>query len=88
MRFNEFTENRISDEIGNVISTTCSKYNPEKEINNLPYIELDCLEQNTGILLHTYNSVDQNSTKNIFKNRNILHGKLRPYLNKYYFTNF
>lgn len=88
LRFSEFENEWLSDEIENVISINCTKYNPIKETNNFLCIELDSLESNTGILLNTYNSIEQSSIKNKFKVGNVLYGKLRPYLNKYYYSDF
>ena len=51
-------------------------------------IELDSIEQDTGRLLNTYVSKDFTSQKNIFGKGSVLYSKLRPYLNKYYYTQF
>lgn len=88
MRFKEYKDDWIIDDIGNVISIDCPKYNPLKGKNIYPCIELDNLDQETGILLNTYNSKNQNSIKNKFEKENILYGKLRPYLKKYFYPNF
>lgn len=88
LRFKEYKDEWIIDDIGNVISIDCPKYNPLKGKNIYPCIELDNLDQETGILLNTYNSKNQNSIKNKFEKENILYGKLRPYLKKYFYPNF
>lgn len=88
LRFKEYKDDWIIDDIGNVISIDCPKYNPLKGKNIYPCIELDNLDQETGILLNTYNSKNQNSIKNKFEKENILYGKLRPYLKKYFYPNF
>ena len=47
-------------------------------------IELDNIEQNTGRLLHT--CLISSQAKNKFSKGNVLYSKLRPYLNKYYYS--
>ena len=46
------------------------------------------MSQGNGMLLGFTDSNEQNSIKNKFHEGNILFGKLRPYLEKYYFPNF
>lgn len=70
-----------------IISIKSEKYTPNKnEVKKC--IELEHLEQNTGILLEYTNSNLQKSTKNVFKKGQVLFGKLRPYLKKYYLAEF
>lgn len=64
------------------------KYNPKKENLELPCIELEHIESGTGRLLGYTKSSLQGSIKNKFNPGDILYGKLRPYLKKYYFPNF
>ena len=71
-----------------IASLSKGKYNPKKENLDLPCIELEHLESETGRLLGYTSSLLQSSTKNRFKPGDILYGKLRPYLRKYYFPNF
>ena len=56
--------------------------NPQIE-KNLPCIELEHLSQNTGEILGTIDSCEQQSTKNLFEKNSVLFGKLRPYLRKF-----
>ncbi|MBZ7986236.1 restriction endonuclease subunit S [Campylobacter sp. Cr9] len=73
--------------LGDIISIKSEKYTPNKnEVKKC--IELEHLEQNTGILLEYTNSNLQKSTKNVFKKGQVLFGKLRPYLKKYYLAEF
>lgn len=65
-----------------------SKFNPETSPTDFPCIELDCIEQNTGILLQTYSAKTLKSIKNKFKKGEVLFGKLRPYLRKFYLPKF
>jgi type I restriction enzyme S subunit len=46
------------------------------------YVSLEHIEQETGQILGTGVSADVCSTKAVFRNGDVLYGKLRPYLNK------
>ena len=83
LRFKEFDGEWENNEFGELARRSKSKYNPAKETLNLPCIELECLSQETGKLLKYFNSKEQKSIKNRFKEGDILFGKLRPYLKKY-----
>lgn len=76
------------DEFGNLANRSKEQYNPSTDNNNYPCIELDCLGQDSGKLLSTYNSLEQKSIKNRFVKGDILFGKLRPYLKKFLKTSF
>ncbi|WP_272023025.1 restriction endonuclease subunit S [Olleya namhaensis] len=83
LRFKEFEGEWENEEFGTLVNRSKSKYNPAKENMSLPCIELECLSQETGILLKTFDSIEQKSIKNRFIEGEILFGKLRPYLKKY-----
>src|SRR5699024_9378522 len=51
-------------------------------------LELDSFEQGTGRILNVYDSKDYKSSKNFFKEGDVLFGKLRPYLRKYWRATF
>jgi type I restriction enzyme S subunit len=76
------------DEFGKFVTNKSSKYDPNKEIADFICIELDSLGQETGVLLQTYSSREQASIKSKFKKGNVLFGKLRPYLKKYWMASF
>ncbi|WP_064221383.1 restriction endonuclease subunit S, partial [Anoxybacillus flavithermus] len=63
------------------------KFDPKKEPNTI-YIGLEHIEQQTGRLLGTGDSGETTSIKSIFKTGDVLFGKLRPYLRKYWFATF
>ena len=63
-------------------------YNPTNNRSRFKSIELDSLMSNTGQLLNTYNSDEQKSMKSKFKVGDVLFGKLRPYLRKFYLARF
>lgn len=87
MRF-EFSSNWESKKLKDIIQISKEKYNPNSEKTNYKCIELEHLAQETGLLLGYTDSINQNSIKNKFHEDNILFGKLRPYLKKFYYTNF
>ncbi|RLA80406.1 MAG: hypothetical protein DRG78_11030 [Epsilonproteobacteria bacterium] len=70
-----------------IIKTTSIK--PDNITNEL-YIALDSIEKETGKLLVSYKSENEDikSNKYIFTSDMILYGKLRPYLNKVLLPNF
>jgi len=55
---------------------------------HLTCIELEHMEQETGQLVGNTDSSLQRSTKNVFKKGQVLFGKLRPYLKKYWLAQF
>lgn len=61
------------------------KYDPSSGIE-YPCVELENIEQETGIILATVPSIEQGSIKNMAKSGDTLFGKLRPYLRKYAFA--
>ena len=73
--------------LGEVLTNKSMKYTPNKE-DSLKCIELEHIDQGTGKLLGSVSSQEVKSTKNYFKSNSILFGKLRPYLKKYYLTEF
>ncbi|MBI1453324.1 restriction endonuclease subunit S [Acinetobacter sp. FL51] len=70
------------DKIRNTFTNKSKSFNPLLN-ENLPCIELEHLSPNTGQILGTVNSKDQQSTKNLFEANSVLFGKLRPYLRKF-----
>ena len=85
LRFPEFKDEWSYNLFSNIVTNRSKKFNPstEEATND---IELDSIEQNTGRLLNTYMSNKFTSQKNIFNKNSVLYSKLRPYLNKYYYS--
>ena len=85
LRFPEFKREWSYNLFSNIVTNRSKKFNPstEEATND---IELDSIEQNTGRLLNTYMSNQFTSQKNIFNKNSVLYSKLRPYLNKYYYS--
>ncbi len=76
--------------VHNVCEVKSDKIDPVNLTPEMIYLGLEHIESNTGRLLNVDNtsSVDLQSTKNVFKKGDVLYGKLRPYLNKVYLTEF
>ena len=87
LQFN-FSSEWNEKKLEQIIQISKEKYNPESDKTNYKCIELEHLSQETGLLLGCTDSINQNSIKNKFHKENILFGKLRPYLKKFYYTNF
>ena len=88
LRFKEFNvewDYKTFDELINIKSES---YNPSMNKENYKCIELEHINQNTGTINGYCNSQDQKSNKNIFKKNEVLFGKLRPYLKKYWYATF
>jgi len=88
LRFPEFEGEWVESKIGEIVSIKSDKYNPETDELEYPCVELESLSQSTGELLSTFNSKNQKSIKNVFNPGDVLFGKLRPYLQKYYQADF
>lgn len=88
LRFPEFDGEWEKNEFDLIAERSKDKYDPNKNANELPCIELESIEKNTGILLNTFSSKSQKSIKNSFKSNEVLFGKLRPNLKKYTLTSF
>src|SRR2546422_11587618 len=52
------------------------------------YLELEDLESGTGRILSRRNTLEVESAVTLFKQGDVLFGKLRPYLEKIYFAEF
>lgn len=74
-------------EFGEFAETEKGKYVPVAN-ENLRCLELEHFDQGTGHILGWVNSSEQKSTKNKFKKGQVLFGKLRPYLRKYWLAEY
>ncbi len=75
-------------ELSEVLTISSKKFNPIDNNENKKCIELEHLSQETGKLLGYANSNKQKSIKNSFKEGQVLFGKLRPYLKKFWKAEF
>jgi len=74
-------------EFGDFAENEKGKYITFKN-ENIRCLELEHFEQGTGHILGWINSSEQKSTKNKFKKGQVLFGKLRPYLRKYWLAEY
>jgi len=70
-------------EFDEFVSRDKRKFDPRKEIEELPCIELEHISQETGQILGATSTQEQSSIKNRFNAGQVLFGKLRPYLKKF-----
>ena len=70
-----------------IASLRRAKYTPSRA-DSRACVELEHIEQQTGRLIKYVDSAEQNSIKSVFKQGDILFGKLRPYLRKYCLPQF
>jgi type I restriction enzyme S subunit len=75
-------------EFGQICYPSKSRMNPITSDSSYKCIELEYLSQGTGFLLGYANSKDLKSQKSFFEEGDVLFGKLRPYLRKFYFADF
>ena len=88
LRFPEFKEGWAVKKLGEISTNKSKKYNPNNETNFIKCIELEHLSSETGQLLGFVDGSQSGSIKNVFQKGDVLFGKLRPYLKKYYQPNF
>ena len=88
LRFPEFEGEWEVKKLGEISTNKSKKYNPNNETNFIKCIELEHLSSETGQLLGFVDGSQSGSIKNIFQKGDVLFGKLRPYLKKYYQPNF
>lgn len=88
LRFPKFTSEWVEKRLGEIAERGKEKYNPDKDNVDYKCIELESIEQNTGKLISTFKAKELKSIKNKFHIGEVLFGKLRPYLRKFYFAEF
>lgn len=74
-------------ELEKIIEIQTKKFNPQNS-ESKPCIELEHISQEMGNIVGYVDSTRQMSIKSIFSKRQILFGKLRPYLKKYWQATF
>ena len=88
MRFENYSNSYIKNKLGVVVFLRKGKYNPLKEKQDFPCIELESIEQDSCRMLEIFKAKNQKSIKTKFFKGDVLFGKLRPYLRKFLFSNF
>jgi type I restriction enzyme S subunit len=74
------------DRLKDVVSLRNEKSSEASEAED--YLELEDLESGTGRILNRQNTLEVESAVTLFKKGDVLFGKLRPYLEKYYLAKF
>mgnify|MGYP000170711676 CR=1 FL=1 len=74
--------------LGDVISISKNRLDPKRDHNARTCIEMEHIEAETGRLIGSTTSDQQASTKAVFGPGDILFGKLRPYLRKFFAPDF
>jgi len=88
LRFNNYKNSWAHESLKNILNISKKKYNPKILSENYKCIELENIESGTGRILGFKQSINQSSIKNYFQDGDVLYGKLRPYLKKFYKANF
>jgi type I restriction enzyme S subunit len=88
LRFQEFNDLYSKQEFSDLVIRVKKSYNPNKDLENFQCIELESLTQKTGQLLNTFDSKELKSNKTRFNKNDVLFGKLRPYLRKFWLAQF
>jgi len=74
------------DRLKDVVMLRNDRSNEASETED--YLELEDIESGTGRILNRRNTMEVESNVTLFKQGDILFGKLRPYLEKYYHADF
>lgn len=87
-RFEGFEGEWVILEFGKIAQRAIGKFDCKKDSTSKKCIELEHLNQDTGTINGWTDSKNQKSIKNTFSEGQVLFGKLRPYLRKFWFTSF
>jgi type I restriction enzyme S subunit len=74
------------DRLKDVVTLRDCRTDEKSEVED--YLELEDIESGTGQILSRRNTLEVESNVTCFKKGDVLFGKLRPYLEKYYFAEF
>ncbi len=84
----DYPDNWEMLEFADFVIRSSKRFNPKKNDGDYKCIELEHIQEKTGRITGFTKSSTQKSTKNIFNEGQILYGKLRPYLKKYWHADF
>lgn len=87
-RFGWIPEDWHHWEFEKIATKSNRRFNPQRSDENYPCIELEHINQNEGSINGYLSSNQQKSSKNYFRKGDVLFGKLRPYLRKYWLAEF
>ena len=75
-------------EFSSIAQLSKEKFDPKKEKNHIVCVELEHISKESGRLIGSTRTNLQLSTKNVFRQGQVLFGKLRPNLKKYIYCDF
>jgi len=84
--FEEIPKGWKCDRLKDVVTLRDCRTDERSEVED--YLELEDIESGTGRILSRRNTLEVESNVTCFKKGDVLFGKLRPYLEKYYFAEF
>lgn len=70
------------------IERGAQKFDCQKSSDALDCIELEHIQEGSGRIVGKTSTLNQKSVKNVFRIGDVVFGKLRPYLRKYFYANF
>jgi type I restriction enzyme S subunit len=73
---------------GKIATISKKRHDPKNDRTSKKCVELEHLESGSGRLLGHCDAQGQDSTKAVFEPHDVLFGKLRPYLKKFYLADF
>ncbi|MCD7781376.1 MAG: restriction endonuclease subunit S, partial [Methanosphaera sp.] len=88
LRFKGYIDEWNKKKVGDIIELQKTKYDPKTDDETYKCVNLENITEKTGQLLEYTDSKKQTSTKTRFHKGDILYGKLRPYLKKYWLATF
>lgn len=71
--------------LSQILQNRSEKYTPNED-EDFPYVALEHIDQESGKLIGIGKSSESTSTKSAFYKNDVLFGKLRPYLRKYWLS--
>lgn len=82
------SNNWLEKRLGEICNPSKERFNPMQSTSDRKCVELEHISSDTGSLLGFTSTSGLKSQKAIFKKGDVLFGKLRPYLKKYWFAEF
>ena len=81
-------DGRITKELGEICTISKERFDPSLSVTEKKCIELEHISSGTGRLLGYFTTQGLRSQKTVFRQGDVLFGKLRPYLRKFWFASF
>ena len=81
-------EGWVQTELGELCNPSKERFNPLTSAKERRCVELEHISSETGLLLGYFSTNDLRSQKSVFRKGDVLFGKLRPYLKKFWLASF